>query len=191
MKVTNLGYVMNYNSYFSQVTTILVFSVVAMMNYQLTATCSSYIPAKVAPILECIPNLQTTCLGEEVKCLRNQHSDLQLSRLTGTWDNRDTFFIPELARANATYQNRRYTPCPWRYEEQYNVNRYPRYIHNVNCHSPICYDNTGHGMSLDKCTCKEVKYTMPTLWNVTCNSGQCSRINSTIVNVACVPHFTQ
>lgn len=164
----------------------------AIMNCQLsvTARCANHIPAKIAPLLDCVPKLNGTCLGEEVKCLRsNVLNQPNLSNLTGTWDDSNTFFSPDLARVNATYQSKSYTPCPWKYEEQYDTNRYPRYIHSVSCHSPQhCYDTEGH--VIGSCTCQEVKYTMPIMLRTKCSSdGQDWEMKYTAVNVACVPRF--
>ena len=162
------------------------------MSSQLQAvstTCASQIPANIAPLLDCVPQLNGTCLGEEVMCLRsNLLNQPQLSNLTGTWDSRDTFFNPQLAKVRTTYLNKTHTPCPWIYVAEQDINRYPRYIQSVRCSSSACYNSEGTEGRL--CACKPVKYTMPILRRTKCNSdGQQWEIVSTIVNVACVPYF--
>ena len=175
-----------------QVTTILVLSLIAIMSHRVSvrARCTNNIPPHIAPLLDCVPKLDGTCLGEEVKCLRNNVlNEPQLSNLTGSWDGSLTFFNQYLDKINATYQSSDHTPCPWKYVEQYDANRYPRYIHNVSCHSPQhCHDNTGHMIA--SCICQEVKYTMPVLRRTKCdNNKQNWEINYETVNVACIPRF--
>ena len=171
--------------------TALILSII-ISYYQLSvgAKCASHIPPQIAPLLDCVPKLNGTCLGEEVKCLRNNIlNQPDLSNLRGNWDSSISFFNPYLARVNATYQNSSRTPCPWKYEAQYDANRYPRYIHNVVCHSPNdCYDNTGHMIA--SCSCQEVKYTMPIMRRTKCDSnGQQWQSDYATVNVACIPRF--
>ena len=176
-----------------QVTTILVIlSVIAITSRQVLvrARCTNQIPAQLTPLLDCVNKLDGTCLGEEVKCLRNNVlNQPQLNNLTGSWDGSLTFFNQYLDKINATYQSVTHTPCPWKYEEQYDDNRYPRYVHNVSCHSPQhCYDNTG--CKIASCRCQEIAYTMPTLRRINSNSaGQHWEVKYTTVNVACVPRF--
>ena len=178
-----------------QVTRVLILSIIAIMSHRVLGTtrcnCTKNdIPSKIAPLLDCIPKHDDTCLGEEVKCLRvNVLRQPQLGNLTGNWDGSLTFFNQYLDKINATYQSRDHTPCPWKYVEQYDANRYPRYIHNVRCHSPQhCHDNGGNMVA--SCVCQEVKYTMPILRRTKCDNGkQDWEINYETVNVACIPRF--
>lgn len=175
-----------------KVTTLLVLSLFALSqlpHISASCTCASHIPANIAPLLDCVPHLNATCLGEEVKCLRsNLVNRLQLSNLTGTWDNPDTFFNPQLAKVRHTYQNKSHTPCPWTYEAEQDTNRFPQYIQNVMCSSTTCYNSAG--VEGGACACVRVKYNMPILRRTKCNSeGQHWEVDSAIVHVACVPRF--
>ena len=156
-----------------------------------SCTCASHISANIAPLLDCVPHLNGTCLGEEVKCLRsNLLNQLQLINLTGTWDNRDTFFNPQLAIVRNTYQNKSHTPCPWTYVVERDINRYPQYIQNVKCSSFACYNSEGVGHEGGSCACTEVKYNIPILQRTKCDSdGEHWEVDSAIVHVACVPHL--
>ena len=161
-----------------------------MGSQQVSGGCNSHIPPKIAPSLDCVPHLNGTCLGEEVKCLRsNLLNQPQLSNLTGIWDTSDTFFNPEINIIRITYHNESHTPCPWTYVAEQDINRYPQYIQTVTCSSSTCYNSEGVKEG-GLCACTEVNYTMPILRRIKCNSdGQQWEITSTIVNVACVPRF--
>lgn len=163
-----------------QVTRALILSMVVIISYQppVTAACLN-IPANVAPLLDCIPNLSGICLGEQVKCLRNNSGSVllqpQLSNLTAYWDDKNTLFTSALDR----------TPCSWTYEQDHDFNRYPQYINNARC-NPVRRNVKG------LCVCKEVKYTIPVLRRTRCDSSngeQRWEISSQVVSAACAPHF--
>jgi len=143
--------------------------------------CTRGVPANIASLLDCIPNVDGSCLGEEVKCLRKLRQP-QLSNRTGSWDSPDSFFNQRIDVVSNTYRYKSHTPCPWSYQLEESSNRYPRYIHNVNC-STMCYSSDG---SVAACVCVAVKYTMPILERT---DGQKWKIASTEVNVACIPRF--
>ena len=155
-----------------------------------SCTCAAHIPHNIAPLLDCVPHLNGTCLGEEVKCLRsNLVNQLQLSNLTGTWDNQNSFFNPQLAKVKETYQNKSHTPCPWRYVVKQDTNRYPQYVQDVSCNSSTCYNSEG-AEGAGSCNCTEVKYNLRILRRTKCNSdGEHWEVASAAVNVACVPRF--
>ena len=145
-------------------------------------SCTSRIPADIASFLDCIPNEDGSCLGEEVKCLRRLRQP-QLSNLTGSWDSPNSFFNQQLDVVSNTYHNKSHTSCPWSYQVEENSNRYPRYIHNVKCSTMRCYSSDGR---VTECGCVAVKYTMPILKRT---DAQKWKIASTEVNVACVPRL--
>lgn len=167
-----------------QVTTVIILSMATVMSYQLLPVtallCAHTIPSNLAPLLDCVPKLSGTCLGEEVKCLRSNSLEPQLNNLTGSWDDSNDFFNQDLDSIRTTYKSDENTPCPWTYVAQHDSNRYPQYIYNVRCNS------TRQGSY----TCKPIYYTMPILMRVRCDSvtgEQQWQLNSTLVSVACVP----
>lgn len=176
-----------------QVTTVLMLSMV-VMNYQplvTTASCcncvgkTSVIDSKVAQMLDCIPNLYRTCLGEEVKCLRSSLLQPHFTNVIGNWDDINTFFTPQLNQIRATYLNSSLTPCPWEYVAEHDINRYPQYIHNVNCLQYNC-ENHYSMTDLVSCECKPVKYNTTVLERT---AEQQWKTTNLTVNVACIPRF--
>jgi len=184
--------VVGYLKIILQVSTVLILLVVIMMNSHPLVTaaschCVGNFPSMkaVAQTLDCIPNLNGTCFGEEVKCLRNSLLQPLFNKVIGNWDDINTFFTPELDQVRATYSNSSLTPCPWEYVAENDSNRYPQYIHNVSC--PPCNCANHYSMTgLQSCECRAVKYNVPILERIT---EQQWRISNKIVNVACVPHF--
>ena len=159
-----------------------------MMNYHplvTTASCcncvrkTAVINSKVAQMLDCIPNLHETCLGEEVKCLRSSLLQPQFTSVNGNWDTMHTFFTPQIDQVRATYSNSSLTPCPWKYVEEHDVNRYPQYIHHVHCLQNVCEN-------LESCECRPVKYNATVLERT---PEQQWRTTNLTINVTCVPHF--
>ena len=123
---------------------------------------------------------------------RNIPDQIQFDEVTGSWDDKNTFFTPDLVLVNITYQNKSMTPCPWRYEVDHDFNRYPQYIYYAQCDTHTCHDpGTLLGTQKD-CICTEVNYTIPTLKRTTCNSSTNEQqwiISQTIFPGACVPRF--
>ena len=130
---------------------------------------------------------------ELLRSQRNLPEQIAFDEVTGSWDDKNTFFTPDLVLVNITYQNKSNTPCPWRYEVDHDFNRYPQYIYYAKCEVPhTCHDPDGVLGTLQDCVCTEVNYTIPTLKRTTCdssNGGQQWIISQTTFSGACVPKF--
>ena len=146
------------------------------------------------PLLLVLVASQTTAktLGHDhvsnYRLPRNQPEQLKFTEVSGLWDDKNTFFTPNLVRANI---NGNLTGCPWRYVVDHNFNRYPQYIYRAECDRSNM--NKCHGvLGTSRCTCTEVEYSIPILERRSCDSSSGEQhwvISGMTFSGACVPRF--
>ena len=129
---------------------------------------------------------------ELLRLQRNLPKQLKFDQVVAFWDDKNSFFTPQLVQANITYQNKNFTPCPWRYVVDHDFNRYPQYIYYAECDASNQNNCHNAGLLGTQCICGEVQYTIPTLKRTTCDSStgeQQWTISQTTFPGACVPRF--
>ena len=130
---------------------------------------------------------------ELLRLQRNLPDQIKFDEVISSWDDRNTFFTPQLVQANITYQNKSYTPCPWRYVVDHDFNRYPQYIYQIECDASNKYKcHNPAGVLGTNCECRKVQYTIPTLKRTACDSSTGEQhwiISQTTFPGACVPRF--
>lgn len=129
---------------------------------------------------------------ELLRSRRNLPEQIEFDEVIGSWDDKNTFFTPELVEVIITYQNKNKTLCPWRYEVDHDFNRYPQYIYYAKCDVSTCHNPGGLLGTQQDCICTEVNYTIPTFNRTTCDSSTSEQqwiISQTTFPGACVPKF--
>jgi len=101
------------------------------------------------------------------------------------WDRTDTFFQND----DINNVNNEISPaslCPWSYELEHDINRYPQYMYQAKCNTTTCNGYSGS----KTCMCTPISYPMPVMKRQSCNPATGMQSWSPIsftVTTGCVP----